>query len=684
MKRFLNIRFILFLFCVFANQNLNCQVLPKNQAPLFLTIDELNGWIGSPENKSTIGLAKRKYVLDNQIFTNRSFSIKAMWCPDGMDNLANYINSASQFNLYNFTYWQYIDSFIWFSNSADGVFIPSKAWVEAAHRNGVKMYGCIFFSNGIELMKMVTNPDVCVSKLIAIAEYYGFDGWFLNQEAITDSDIASKTLNFLSSFQEKKTTSLDLVWYDSMILDGTLTYQNQLNSRNMPFFQNTSQNKRVSDALFTNYFWKSVQTQTSSNWHAINAARSPFDVYTGCDNWDGRDFQNIFGMPKFMDYLFDNENPATPLTSVAFFSPNYPFQDGFNKDDSKYKLFYDNTAQFFNGADLNAATTESGWKGVGYYLPVRTVISSLPFETSFNVGQGKIWAVDGKILPQNWSSISSQDILPSWQWAVSGNWVVKPQYDFDDAYNGGSSVKINGSSSSNPALVELYSTQLPITGTSKFALTFKSSIGPGPSLVLSFDNSSSNRVFLSSDNVSNTDWNTVTFYLGAYAGKVLSRIGVLVSVATLNIGKIKIYDMTSPGSDYYRIKSRFNSQYLYHDGNSDKAMYGITPNDQSFDWKLETYAGYTRIKNRKTNAYLNIDLNASNNYVQCVRTPVGCEGWYSNLWTILPVDATFSTIENRWIINRYIHVEDGLGYAQQNPKTNSHLVDNQWAFEPVP
>lgn len=58
-----------------------------------------------------------------------------------MNNFVGYLNEQPQFNLYNFTHWQYIDVLTWF---ASPVGILCRPWVEAAHRNGVKIIGTVF------------------------------------------------------------------------------------------------------------------------------------------------------------------------------------------------------------------------------------------------------------------------------------------------------------------------------------------------------------------------------------------------------------------------------------------------------------------------------------------------------------------------------------------------------------
>ncbi len=70
--------------------------------------------------------------------------------------------------------------------------IPSPDVIDAGHRNGVPVLGTIFYnwSSSIEdqekfVSSMRQDPDgsfPVARKLVDMAKYYGFDGYFINQE----------------------------------------------------------------------------------------------------------------------------------------------------------------------------------------------------------------------------------------------------------------------------------------------------------------------------------------------------------------------------------------------------------------------------------------------------------------------------------------------------------------------
>ena len=70
---------------------------------------------------------------------------------------------------------------------------------------------------------------------------------------------------------------------------------------------------------------------------------------------------------------------------------------------------------------------------------------ALPFETSFNTGHGrKKFAAGVQTSSNDWHNMSDQEVLPTWQFAVEGAQSIGASCDFNDAYNGGNSIKFEG------------------------------------------------------------------------------------------------------------------------------------------------------------------------------------------------------------------------------------------------
>ena len=227
---------------------------------------------------------------------------------------------------YTFQYWHLIDYFVYFSHYR--VTIPPTPWIQASHKNGVSCFGTIIteWKEGVsETLELIYGPTydpllpstqidfstIYADKLVEVAVAVGFDGWLLNIESPLPSSIHVKVLTrFLSYFRARLAeTGLLLFWYDSVIQNGQVCWQNQLNDQNKPFFDCT-------DGFFTNYSWSEQQPSSSS----LNAGSRKADVFTGIDVWGRGSFGGGgFNCHKALRAI--NE-----ATSVAIFAPGWTFE----------------------------------------------------------------------------------------------------------------------------------------------------------------------------------------------------------------------------------------------------------------------------------------------------------------------------------------------------------------------
>jgi len=538
--------------------------LQPDQPPFALTLKQARDWspqanTASADNVSQVQLARRitaplpgQQQLDTQA--------KVLYAPDGMNNFANYLTAQPQFNLYNFTHWSQIDVLNWFAGTADlTVQIPARPWVDTAHKNGVKVIGSVFLG----IAQWGGNPDtvealleqdpqgrfILADKLIQIADYYGFDGWLINQEtdltAVKDAqnqlvkgkkdpergrDLARRLLAFMQYLTANAPQGMEIHWYDSMLASGEVRWQNQLNAKNQQFLQ---AHVPSADAIFLNYWWDKAMVR-SSRQKALELGRSPYDVYTGVDLWPSRDAQRAFSSYQWLDWLFDGNNA---LSSIALFAPNVNFNfDGeahtpayshFRTDPTDVSSFYATESRIFAGDDLNLALVDkAGWKGLGAYLPAKSSLLSLPFSSSFNTGQGKVMMQQGKKTGGAWTDISQQDLLPTWQFAVQGSNTLQLSYDFDQPYQGGSSLAVRGTATA-PSLMPLYHSSVLLSASSTVRVV---SQGQTQSLQLYLQTAEGERHLIPLQ--ASTDWNTQSQSLAALAGRHIVQIGLMVPAAT--------------------------------------------------------------------------------------------------------------------------------------------------------
>lgn len=564
-----------------------------DQPPFALTLAQLKQWtpqsaLASAANISRQPLARR-FVAPLLPATEQDRQAKVLYAPDGMNNFGNYLQAQPKFNLYNFSNWAHIDVLNWFAGTADlTVQIPARPWVETAHKNGVKVIGSVFlgiaqWGGSADTVEKLLEQDnqgrfVLAHQLVAIAQYYGFDGWLMNQEtdltAVKDAqnqlvkgqqdakrgaELAARMLAFMQYLTAIAPQGMEIHWYDSMISDGRVRWQNALNDKNQQYLQQGT--IASADAMFLNYWWNADMVQQSAA-KADALGRSRYDVYFGADLWPSRPAQRAFSQTKWLDWLF---KPATAARSphqqsraygsIALFAPNVNFNfngepansatgqtaipafSNFADNPIDHRRFYQTEQRLFSGDDLNSAVVDSsGWAGLSKYLPAKSVVSSLPLVTSFNTGQGQYWFEKGQKSGSGWTDISVQDLLPSWQFAVFGSAKVAVNYDFNQAWQGGSSLLIE-TSKAGDADIPLYQTQLRLGANTQLRLVFQPQTGTTQSslhqvqLYLQFADGQREFIPLNGAAIGNTKWQQLSVALPQQAGpdlddRQLVRIGL--------------------------------------------------------------------------------------------------------------------------------------------------------------
>ena len=66
-----------------------------------------------------------------------------------------------------------------------------------------------------------------------------------------------------------------------------------------------------------------------------------------------------------------------------------------------------------------------------------------------------------------------QSVMPTWRWWIENGNGINPTIDWDVAYNGSNSIKIDASLTQGDHLMRLYKTQINITDGGKLRLVYK-------------------------------------------------------------------------------------------------------------------------------------------------------------------------------------------------------------------
>ena len=562
-------------------------------------------------NRSSVELAKRYrgHVVNEK--ANKDAKVEA---------LANTNSKAKdhasvggeEFKAYAFDYWQYLNSMVFWEG-----LVPTPDVIDAGHRNGVPVLGTLFFnwSNSIadqEKFAAALQQDEdgtfpIARKLVDLAKYYGFDGYFINQETTGDivTPLGKKMRDFMlytKEYAAQVNHPVKYSWYDAMTYEYGRYHEDGLGEYNYQFMEKEG-DKVPADHFFANFNWtkeKNDYSVTMAKW----LGRSQYDVFAGLELQQGGSYKTKVKW----DALFD-ENGKLRL-SLGLFAPDTITSLGKTGED-----YHKNENIFFTGYQgdpTGQKPEDKDWYGIANLVADRTPAVGRTFTTSFNTGHGKKWFVDGKVSKDSeWNYRSVSGILPTWRWwQTSSAAKLQADYDFEDAYNGGNSLKFAGDLAENTNQdVRLYSTKLEVTDKTKLRVAHKG--GKGSKVYVEFatqknytyGGENARKELTLSDN-----WTKDEFDLSALAGQTIYGIKLTFeNTAALkgyqfNLGELTVSDNQespqAPTALKVAKQSLKNAQeaeaIVQFTGNKDADFYEVYEKDGDA-WRLLTGSSATTI-----------------------------------------------------------------------------------------
>lgn len=154
-------------------------------------------------------------------------------------------------------------------------------WINAAHQNGVPILGTFIIESLnllSELLQSESYMNRIVESMVLVTKCCCFDGWLLNIEY----HVNQKKVPLLMKFVEHVTKRIHeeipngkVFWYDSVIDTGLLSWQNELNEKNIDFFNNC-------DGILINYTWNKKNLEKTAK--ILNeSAEAMTKVFIGID-----------------------------------------------------------------------------------------------------------------------------------------------------------------------------------------------------------------------------------------------------------------------------------------------------------------------------------------------------------------------------------------------------------------
>ena len=149
---------------------------------------------------------------------------------------------------------------------------------------------------------------------------------------------------------------------------------------------------------------------------------------------------------------------------------------------------------------------------------------------------------------QDWYHSGVQSIMPTWRYWIENKEGLDVTIDWDDAYNFGSSLKINGKLTAGDHLMRLYKTMIPVTSGGTLRLVYKTST-PGSVEVRLATESKVNGEMVTLSNPTVTDkngWTIAEYDLSQLNGKTVYMISLNMKSETevadyvLSLGELAV------------------------------------------------------------------------------------------------------------------------------------------------
>lgn len=384
--------------------------------------------------------------------------------------------------------------------------------------------------------------------------YFGSDGLNYNWEGnyqYQNADVVSFHRTLIKRAKEIGFTNFH---------SGIYTTQSGITAWNSASLWGNSDGRTFTDLMLNysngDFSWNQETSQDA----AVNATGNSDGLYAGV--W-------IVTMNRRWTSLANNTIGAT-LWGEHANSRFWSYNKGANASDfqSNYQRLLERA---FSGGNRNPANLprmrNSGneWEGdnplstfggLATYFPEHSTIQGTqPFYTYFNTGTGDRWNYKGKKTAGSWYNVSNQDIVPTYRWLVynAGTTTVstsiQPEFTIDDAYMGGSSLRLTGSVNSTGTDIVLYRTALTYNnGTPTAKLAVKSGLtGNNPTNLYLIVKVGNDWKEYAVGNTTSANWEEKTISLADVQGRQIDFVGLRVkgeakSDYKLYVGELMLND----------------------------------------------------------------------------------------------------------------------------------------------
>lgn len=473
--------------------------------PCLETAAQVLAWKESearPFDKAVVPLAERVPVPGPRLLVGLDDGPWAYWSSFDLPSQG----SSSTGNVYNFSHWQYVDSLYYYSHHL--LSVPPTVWTDAAHRNGVTVLGtvtgdCSYCGSQMnELFEK--HPSLAVEQLYQLATAYGFDGWMIDvengatyspqllwaMERLRKGDSGHRPLKVVTYTAGAINLSPELLPAFEAAGEWQADYYHAgFTHAPQRTFELLQQHPTLAEQRYNAYWATDVYRPYGEYEPERCLSRSSADWV-----WNGFRCNHV-------KVLFENLGSARAATgppgyfqSLALYAPAWTEFGGRNQTTARPPrrlLFQEADERFWSGVggyrlkgnSCTLATQKQN--SVSSLLAPRSSLTRIPFSTRFDTGEGTGFAVAGEQVvgkEKKWNFLGAQDALPSEFCTESGD--LSAGIDYEEAYDGGSSLLITGSVTPTARHLYLYEAQAKLPAHPAFVLRYRATEGPEPRIAV--------------------------------------------------------------------------------------------------------------------------------------------------------------------------------------------------------
>ena len=436
------------------------------------------------------------------------------WVPCGMS--MGYFQTGSLpngvFDSEVFSAWSYVTHF--------GNWTSPYGWVpggfaDAAHKHGVLVSGLASVPNASMPnawrqcflgMNSLASTDEGMEKICKFLRYHGSDGISYNSEWLGNwskseqtelNTMHGKLIKYLLQYQDRA----ENIWYGGANDNGAVSYWGEgLGSR---FYNTFGYSDEPRTVFFSNYNWNSSSYYAEDKAAFETTKRDTRDLYLGLNMQGG-----TRPASEWQQHDVGGQAQDYSIGLWGAHSNNMLFPARVNAGGSdllKQKGYQEVLEQWFTNGKRNplhrmevGVTKGAGptFHGMSRLMNARSAygwdLSDEPFITYFSLGNGNCYRQEGKVMYDNeWYNIGMQDYTPTWRWWWADKFLGKEEADvpansmsaefcWDDAWDGGSSLKISGSTADGETqYLHLFKTQFSVKNNDIITIRYKILKGNG-------------------------------------------------------------------------------------------------------------------------------------------------------------------------------------------------------------